>query len=46
MIFRAINGPLECSAPGNPSAAARCMNYGATLIAFGINQTADCSGCA
>lgn len=43
---RAINGGLECSAPGHPSAQKRFQIYGNVRAAFGLAGAGDPSGCA
>ncbi|CAL8128831.1 unnamed protein product [Orchesella dallaii] len=43
---KAINGGLECSAPGNTQAQARFRLYGNVRRAFGLQGAGDSSGCA
>lgn len=43
---KAINGGLECSAPGNQQAQKRYEMYGKVRAAFGLSGPGDASGCA
>ena len=43
---KAINGNLECSAPGNPAALARYAIYQRIFTIFGISGSPNPAGCA
>ncbi|KAL5516092.1 hypothetical protein EMCRGX_G001361 [Ephydatia muelleri] len=43
---KAINGNLECSAPGNPAALARYAIYQRLFTIFGIGGSPNPAGCA